>query len=102
MSSILQEILDNPTQEIVLTGERKREFVRAYLEKNFHTAFFQARALIDCERVTVAPVGAAPGGGVVFSEGAGRKWTFEGKEPRDDPRSRWEESQKSNLDRRRE
>ena len=98
MNPILQEILDSPTQEIVLTGERKREFVRAYLEKNFHSAFFAARALIDCERVTVAPVGAAPGPGVVFSVGAGRQWTFEGKEPRDDPRSRWEEAQKSKLD----
>ena len=93
MSPILQEILDNPTQEIVLTGERKKEFVRAYLETDFHSAFFTARSLIDAERVIVAPVGKSPSSGIVFGDACGRKWSFEGKEVRDDPRARWEESQ---------
>jgi hypothetical protein len=94
MTPILQEILDQPTQEIILTGERKREFVREYLASNFHSAFFSARALIDCERVIVGPVGGEPSAGVVFNVGQGRKWALEGKEFRDDPRSRWEESHK--------
>lgn len=92
--TILQEILDAPQEEIVLTGERKREFVREYLKQSFHTAFFQARALIDCERIIVGPVDGKPSAGVVFSQGQGRQWAIEGKEFRDDPRARWEGSQK--------
>lgn len=81
----------SPAEEIVLTGERKRDFVMAYLDRNFFAGFFDGYALADAKAIIIGPQNGAVSRGTVFNRAMGREWAFEpGKPPEDDPRRMWD------------
>jgi len=90
--SLITEIANSdPSKEFVLTGEQKREFVMAYLERNFFAGFFDGYALADAKAIIVGPLNGKVSRGTVFAKAMGREWAFEpGEPPEDDPRRMWD------------